>query len=220
MPRLLRAALATFLAVSLAAPAGWAEPAKALGNVVFAQGARLGTADAVNGATVFAGDRVSTDATGVIRIRVGGGQIYLLASSAALVDEFSGAVGAELQQGTVGFVAAEAEPLVVHTTGILIRPATAQPTHGQVERVSANEVVVSSFRGSLEVIVGDKTHTVNEGMAARFTLDPEPPSPQGPAGVGAKRARRVEVAMWILGGAAAVGIGIAIWRGNISGEKP
>jgi len=212
----MRACLAALLTASLAVSPALGAPAQALGSVVYADHARLGVTSAMGGATVFSGDQLSTERTGTMRVHLGTGQIYLLPSSAVAVREISGRVGAELLQGTVGFSSMGHSPLIVQIGEAVIRPKSEGPTHARVELVKQNELVVSSYRGSVEVVIGAETHTIAEATAARVLIDP-----QGPQGTGSGTATRQRLVLLTIGLiAAAAIIGIVAWRASISAEGP
>lgn len=215
---LMRTCLVALLTGSLAVSPAVAAPAQPLGSVVYADHARLGVASAMGGATVFSGDQLSTEPTGTLRVHLGGGQIYLLPSSTVAVREISGRVGAELLQGTVGFSSTGDSPLVVQVGEAIIRPKSEGPTHARVDRVNAKELVVSSYRGPVEVVVGTETHTIAEATAARVLIAPDSQGPQGSGAGAGRRQRAVLIAVGLI--AAAAIIGIVAWRASISAEGP
>ena len=216
MCRLLRLALIAVLIASLAsAPA--ASATRPLGNVLFAEHARLGSVAAAAGSTVFAGDRVATEVGGSIRIRIGTGQIYMPAASTITLGDYPAGVSATLSRGAVGFAAQEESLIVVKASEALIRPKTSQPTHGQVELVGPKELLVSSYRGALEVVVGTEVNTVPEATTYRVLLETEP---QEPVGVGAGPAQRRRAAVIFVGAAIAAGAIAFVILQNLSPEKP
>src|SRR2546429_69194 len=64
-----RAALAILLSLALLVSTLWAASSAVLGTVVFADRARVGDAGISAGATVFSGDRLSTDHVGTVQVR-------------------------------------------------------------------------------------------------------------------------------------------------------
>jgi len=214
--RLLRLSLiAVLVASSASAPAHSA--ARPLGNILFAENARLGSVAATAGATVFAGDRIATEAGGSIRIRIGTGQIYMPSASAITLGEYPAGVSATLSRGAVGFAAQEESLIVVKASEALIRPKTSQPTHGQVEVVAPKELLVSSYRGALEVVVGTEVNTVPEATTYRVLLETEP---QEPLGAGAGPAQKKRAALIFVGAAIAAGVITFVILRNLSPEKP
>jgi len=177
-----------------------------LGVVVASEAANVGDVAAAVGATVFAGDLLSTRESGGLRLRAGTAQLYLLAESDATLREDSGTLDVTLRRGAVRFSSSQEFPLAVRAANALIRPATTQPTHSQVMLAGPNELVVSNFRGALEVVVGNSVYPVPEGTTYRVMLESQ--EPQGPTGAGAPAARRAR-AMMIFLGAAIAGAAIA-----------
>jgi len=183
--KLLRTFLIGLLIVPLVEAPMLAAPSPAMGVVVRAEGARLGSGKAIAGATVFSGDTLTTDAAGTLHVRVGAAQLCLLANSAAAVGQTSSGVSAVLGRGTVIFSSASAGAIEVHASEARIRPRTAQLTYAQVILVGAYEFLITSQRGSLEVIIGDELHAVPEASSYRVLIDPEP---QGLRGAGSPSA--------------------------------
>lgn len=212
-----RAILAAFLTASLATAPVLTAP-RPLGNILFAEQARLGAVAAVAGATVYPGDRIATDTRGRLRVRVGASQVYLLASSSATLSEHPGGVSATLARGTVGFASAEESLVVVRFAEALIRPKNSAPTHAQVAVVSPRELLVSNFRGALEVVVGNEVHAVPEATAYRVVLEPD--QTQDPQGAGAREYGRARVMMYFVGAAIAAGIITFAILHNLSPSRP
>lgn len=217
MFRLLHTTVIALLVSSLVCGPAQAAAARSLGNVLFAQNARLGGVAAAVGATVFAGDRISTETGGSIRVRIGTGQLYMPASSTITLEEYPAGVSATLTKGTVGFGAQEEALIVVKASEALIRPKTSQPTHGQVELVGPKELLVSSYRGALEVVVGTEVNTVPEATSYRVMLETEPQDPQGTGATTAKRNRAVLI---FVGAAIAAAAITFVVLQNLSPEKP
>lgn len=192
--------------------------AKAVGVVVHAESALLGNTAVTGGSTVYSGDRLATRQDGTLRLRVGGGQVYLLAESAATVESVGEGFRAALERGTFGFATAAAQPAAVVAAGATIRPAGSRAAHGQVSVVGPNELVVASYRGDVEVAFEGETFLVSAGNTYHLAMAPEP---QGPVGEGESDAKRRRlVAVW-LGIAAAGGVtAFALWRALRSPDAP
>ena len=184
---LTRAAVATLLSSALLISPLYSAPSAAYGTVVFANRARLGSATASVGATVFSGDRLSTDEVGSVQIRAGAARLLLASSSnAALVQEADGR-SATLTAGTATFSTANSKAFTLHYASATIRPNTDQPTIGSVTVLSPKELVVKSKRGTLQIAVEDDVREIPEGSAYRVVLDANTaPEPQGPRGAGTK----------------------------------
>ena len=182
------------LIASLAVSPALGASAKPLGVVVASQHASVGAAAAATGATV------STAASGALRLRVGTAQLYLLAESNATVREQSGILDIGLGRGGVRFASSQESQLAVRAANALVRPSSAQPTHGQVVLAGPNELVVSSYRGAVEVVVGSEVRAVPEGTTYRVVLEPQG---QGPAGAGSAGAHAHQILMVLIGVAVA-----------------
>jgi len=187
---LTRASVATLLSLSLLISPLWASPSAAFGTVVFASRARLGGATASVGATVFSGDRLSTDEVGSVQIRAGAARLLLASSSAATLMQEEASHSASLTTGTATFSTANSKALTLHVASATIRPNTDQPTIGKVTVLSAKELIVESVRGSLQIAVEDDVREIPEKTAYRVILDPNAPEPQGPKGAGTKSTGR------------------------------
>ena len=101
-----RILLAVLLSLALLTSPLWAAPSAALGAVVFANRARVGDADTSVGATVFGGDRLSTDNAGSVQVRVGAARLLLSSSSIATLAQEEAGSSATLAAGTATFSAA------------------------------------------------------------------------------------------------------------------
>jgi hypothetical protein len=164
---------------------GFAANEKPLGLVTQAQAAHLGNAAVVIGTSVYTGDTLSTDEGGTVRMRVGGSQFYLLASSAATLSANSSAVNASVDRGTVGFSSNGVDQIALDIPEGILRAANGQPAYGQVTILSPLEVIISAYRGTLVLDNDGELHEISAGKSYRVTMDLEPASePQQAAGVG------------------------------------
>jgi len=180
-----RALAASFLSLTLWISPLWATPSAAFGTVVFVNRAHVGNANASVGATVFSGDRLSTDQVGSVQIRAGAARLLLASSSAATLSQDEASPAATLTAGTATFSTANAKAFALHVASAIIRPISDQPTIGKVTMLSPKELVVKSVRGSLQIAVEDDVREIPEGEAYRVVLDPNA-DPQGPRGAGTK----------------------------------
>ena len=166
----------------------WANSRSAtLGTIVFAERAHIGSGVASVGATVFAGDRLSTEERGSIQLRTTGARLLLAAASSVSLAQEEVIPAATLTLGTATFATSDAKALLLHIREASIRPATDRPTIGRVTILSSREFIVRSTQGSLSLAVEDDVRVVPEGAAYRVVLEPPPaPLPQGAQGVGSK----------------------------------
>lgn len=170
MPTLGRSLLIAFVIAGLVILPVQATPSAALGMVTQAQGSQVDRATAASGASVYSGDKLETGADGLMRLRVRATQFYLLASSAATLAGNANAVTADLAQGTIGFSSAGNEAIEVRAEQAVIRPKTSQPTRAQMTVVSPNQLIVSSYRGPLELRVGDEVYSIPELTSYRVDI--------------------------------------------------
>ncbi|PYU12914.1 MAG: hypothetical protein DMG37_11930 [Acidobacteria bacterium] len=180
-----RALIAAFLSLTLLISPPWAAASTAFGTLVFANRARVGNTNASVGATVFSGDRLSTDEIGSVQIRAGAARLLLASASAATLSQEEVSPAATLTAGTATFSTANSKAFVLHVASAIIRPNTDQPTIGKVTVLNPKELVVKSVRGSLQISVEDDVREIPEGEAYRIVLDPNA-DPQGPRGAGTK----------------------------------
>lgn len=222
MRTLLRSSLVAVLIFSLVETPVFASPSRALGVVSQAERARVGSGEAISGATIFAGDTLTTEAGGAVRVRVGSAQLYLQPESTARLEQTAAGLSAALERGTAIFSSGGPAAIELLVAGARIRPRTPEPTLGQITLVSAGEFLVTSQRGQLEMAFEDETYTVPEATSYRVVTELEE---QGPRGVGSDRQepkkagqrRRLLPIILIFGGA---GAGIGIWRAFVSPHSP
>lgn len=180
-----RASVAALLSITLLISPLWAAPSAAFGTLVFANRARIGSASASVGATVFSGDRLTTDEVGSVQVRAGAARFLLASASSATLSQDEASPAATLTAGTATFSAANSKAFVLHVATAIIRPSTDRPTIGRVTLVNPKELLVKSIRGSLQIAVEDDVREIPEGEAYRVVLDPNA-DPQGPRGAGTK----------------------------------
>jgi hypothetical protein len=225
-----RAILAVILSLGLlpaVTPGATGSAGKPLGQVLLAERAHVGTAEATVGATVFPGEVLSTEALGKLQVRAKGAQLYLQPHSMATLEAGdAGATQAKLVGGTVVFSAAAGAGLELQVGEARIRPQSGGPTVGQVTVVGPLELVVISRQGALEFAMGGEAEMIPAGAAYRVLLSPPEPA-QGPEGVGSgkekapkKSARKRRAFMFILFGGAAAATGFAVDEALESPDHP
>jgi hypothetical protein len=178
--------LALLVSFSLLTAPVWAAPSPSLGIVVYADRAHVGAARASVGATVFSGDRISTDQSGSVQVRAGAARLLLSSASSATFSQDDASPTATLTFGSATFSTANSNAFALHVASAVIRPNTNQPTIGQVTVLNPKELIVKSTRGSLSIAVEDDVREIPEGAAYRIVLDPNAANPQGPRGAGTK----------------------------------
>lgn len=183
-----REVVAALLSISLLIAPVWGAPSSSLGTVVYADRAHVGAAAASVGATVFGGDRLSTEQSGTVQVRAGAARFLLSGASMATLERDDAYPSAMLTLGTATFSTANSKAFSVHVASATIRPNTDEPTIGRVTVLGPKEIVVKSTRGSLTVAVEDDIRVIPEGIAYRIVLDSTAAAaePQGPRGSGTK----------------------------------
>jgi len=185
----LRELIAALVSVSLLIAPAWSASPTSLGTVVYADRAHMGAGAASVGATVFGGDRLSTEQSGSVQVRAGAARLLLSGASSATFAKDEATPAAILTLGSATFSTANSKAFALHVASAVIRPNTDQPTIGQVTVLGPKELVVRSTRGSLSIAVEDDVRVIAEGTAYRIVLDsPDTAAaPQGPRGAGGKR---------------------------------
>jgi hypothetical protein len=158
-------------APAFAAPKAAADE-KPVGLVTQASMAQLGDAKATIGTTVYPGDTLATDQGGLLRLKIGTSQIYLLsASSATLSDATTSNVSAKVIRGTVGISTTGSDPVALEIPEGILRSANGEPTYGQVTITGPNEVVITTYSGSMVLDNDGELHTIPAGKTYRVTMD-------------------------------------------------
>jgi hypothetical protein len=233
---LLRSTVASILALTIVIAPGWTASGPAFGTIVTAERARVGAGPVSVGATVFGGDRLLTDESGSVQVRVGAARLLLSSASIAVLAKDQAAPAASLTRGTAIFSTANSKAFTLHVGSMSIRPETDQPTVAQVSVVGPKELMVRSTRGSLTVAVDDDVRVVPENMSYRIVLDPSEAelaaaeasaaSAQGPEGVGARGKGRPPLRagrnrfVWYAIGIVGIATGVFLWKALESPSSP
>ena len=169
------------MALTISPACATPKPTPSLGTVITADHARVGESSVEVGATIFSGDRLSTEAQGSMQIRAGAGAARLLlqGASAAIVNETDGAPSARLLQGAATFSTGNARAFTLFVSRAIIRSDSDAPTIGQVTYLSERELLVASKRGSLIVTVDAESQVIPEGSSYRVVLDTLAQGPEG-----------------------------------------
>ncbi len=165
--------VATVFTLSLA-PGSAGANVYTLAVVMQARHANLGSSAATTGASIFDGDRLSTDAKGSLFLRSGGSTIYL--SNATQVVLRSGTNGgkgaqAEVGAGTVVFSMRPVAPMVISAGGATIHPSANLLTIGQITVIDQKSFQISARKGTLRILYYDDSELVPEGNSYRVELD-------------------------------------------------
>jgi hypothetical protein len=152
--------------------------------------AHVDGADATLGANVYAGDALSTYPGGTLRLRVGAGQLFLLASSDANITQDHARIDMLVKNGTAGLSATIDDPLEIDTPVGTVRPADDKHAFGQVSILGSRQVIITSYEGTLSLTHNGEERMIEAGKSYRVSLAPGPaaapaPAPQGGQGAGA-----------------------------------
>jgi len=192
---------------------------KPLGMVIQAQEAELDNANLEVGTSIYRGDTVATDAGGGLRLKLGGSQLYLLADSAATLAQNATAIHAVVARGTVGFSSNGTDNIELEIPQGILRAADGLPAYGQVTILSAQEVVISAYRGALVLDNDGELHTIPAGKNYRVTMEFDQAEQQtAPASTGGdnpiiqpRKRRRRKLAFYLIFAGAVTGLSYVIW---------
>jgi hypothetical protein len=180
MCRRILAMTLAFLVTGVAVPARPAGIA-ALGVVTQASGAHYNAARVSTGATVYDGDRLSTEPEGLLQFRGSGALLYLPGLSGVTLHGLPNGTQALLRTGSLVFSTSKAAAMEILADEAFIRPTADGPTVAQVTVVGPKELQITARRGALEFSYRNETERIAEGTSCRVLLDaPEgaPPFPQ------------------------------------------
>lgn len=183
-----------------------------LGMVIEADRAHINNSLKVTaGATVFNGDRFSTEAGGVLFLRGGKAMLELAQESEVMVrSKPDGARGlqAELGKGTLNFHVVGTDELGILAEGARIRPATEAPTVGRVSINGMKDLRVYATHGVVQFSYRGETETIADGESYRVILDPPEKDAKNKGPNKAARQQKAFLFIAIVGGAVGAGVGI------------
>ena len=145
-----------------------------LGIVTQSSKGHLSASDASAGATIYDGDRLLTDAGGVLRLRIGASWLYLPGQSDVTLHGATTGALADLFGGSLVFSSAQASAMEIRAREARIRAAGNVPTIAQISVVGPKELRVTARRGALELTYRDERERIPEGASYRVLLDPSP----------------------------------------------
>ncbi len=213
--------LAIVMAFFLASISGRGVP-NALGVIVQAEHASLGSHSASEGTTIFDGDRLSTGDGGSLRMVLGEAMLYLGERSSVIVhNDASGAAKqfqAELVSGAVVLSATAAEIGQIIASSARVRPVAEARGVVQVRLVAANELIVFAQRGPAEICYRGECETIPEGKSYRVMLNASDDSAAGAPGAIHSGMGGKAFVLIAIGVAAGAVIG-ATWGGGQGGQK-
>jgi hypothetical protein len=135
-----------------------------LGVVLQANLAHVRQSSLTEGASIFAGEEISTDVSGSADIRIANSRYSLAANTRGRFYPTHAAKGSvvELSVGTLTFRRDNSDALEVVASDVRIEPQGDAPATGQVTIFSPCRITVTAINGELRVIAGAETHNVAE----------------------------------------------------------
>lgn len=197
---------------------------EAVAVVVEANHATLGAVAASPGTTIYVGDRLTTDAEGALRLRVGDAMVELRNRGDAVLREIGAGAGSEfaveLASGVATLSVSRAKAGEIAACGAQVRPVSQIRGVVRVQILGSNELLVYAQRGAAQVVYRDDTETIAEGKAYRVVLNPadagaaEDLSPKPPG------KRKKAFLLIAVGAATAVGVALAVTGRHANAESP
>ena len=170
MARLLLPALV--LASLMGSAAAAQTPSAAVGVVVAAQAAHVGSAALTQGSTVFSGDLLKTEDKGLIQVSVKQVRLNLGENGSMRIFWQEGRTVVELEGGVITYVAPGAgESITIFAQDVKFVPDTTKPAEGQISVQSRCELSAVAARSTLEATSGRETKTIEESKSFRVTSE-------------------------------------------------
>jgi hypothetical protein len=160
-----RRILSVALSCLLSAAALFAQAVPA-GVVLQSASARLNTADAAIGTTIFDGDRMETQEKGALSLRSGQVQLTLSEQTTVWMNHENLILTPTLQRGTLTFRAEDGTGVEIRADDIRVRPNSPVLTVGQVT-LEECYVIVTARTQDLEVTAGKENKIIEEGKTYR-----------------------------------------------------
>lgn len=158
--------LSVALASPLLAQAPAQTPGVALGIVVTADRASLGSTAVSAGESVYSGDFLSTGENGSLQLRIGQLSLQLEASSSMHVYTAPYGAVVELNGGSVIYTTPGGKQnAVIVANDVRVTPDVTQPDLGRVTIENPCEVTVYSQRGQAIAQSGKESHLIEQGAA-------------------------------------------------------
>jgi hypothetical protein len=216
--------------------------APALGMIVKAVDASIGSAAASDGASIYSGDELSTSDKGSLLLRVGPLSLELEASSGVHIYRAPYGAVVELNHGSVIYTTpGGSQNIVIVASDVRVTPDVTLPDLGRVSMDNPCEITVHSQRGKADVLVGRESRVVEESKAYRVRaenhisyrkyLSPDDSDyhnyhehepcaaldmAQGHAPIAAGQSRFLLVSAALIG----AGTGVGVWKAFESPDKP
>lgn len=139
-----------------------------LGMVTKSMSARIGSSASSEGATIYSGDYLSTDAEGALQVRVGNLSVDLKGGSSAHIFRATYGVIVALNRGTLAYNKPSGQPnVVIVASDVRITPVVSVASSGSVSVDDPCNLLIQSQRGQIYVQVGSQSQIVEQGKAFR-----------------------------------------------------
>lgn len=144
----------------------------ALGLIVKATGASIGSTAASEGASVYSGDSLSTNDNGSLLLRIGPLSLELESSTGVHIYRAPYGAVVELNRGSMVYTTPGGNlNLVTVAADVRVTPDISMPDMGRVTIVNPCEVSVYSQRGQANVLVGKESRLVEQGKAYKVRAE-------------------------------------------------
>lgn len=217
-----RRILACLLLCALLSHDSYGSSAGILGVVTQSFKGHVGSAAVSAGATIYVGDRLSTEADGRVWLRSDATQVVLNGHTTATLQGKAGALSINLLDGTLSFSTLHNGLIQVAAMGADIRPASEAPANADITVAGPAALRIFARRGALKFSYGGESEVIAEGLRVRIVLDP--PDPQGPKGVGTSRpvanSHRRFLVLALAGAGAAAAVWVITHQQQESPDKP
>jgi hypothetical protein len=156
-----------------------------------------------------------------MKARLGVSPLFMAPSTLVDVGGLPNDSSVTLISGTAVISSPERQTFQLLAGGITIRPLGTQGAVAQVSWVNSRELDVASISGELQLSMGDKVQTIQQGESYRIDIETENAEPQGPpgSGKGAAPAGKNHFTKYVIVGVAVATI-IGTWRALVSPCAP
>lgn len=191
----------------LTCPAAATQASRPVGLVVVAHKAHLEAAAALQGATVFAPQKLSTQTGGALSVRLNQALLTLSGDSRARIEAREQGLRTILDRGVMRVEWNGASTVELRALEVAIRPQGNAPTLAEVALTGKGELLLTSHAGALEASYAGVTQVIPAGATYKALVTPEPePQVQQPQGAG--RRRRLAPIVWFAIGTATA---VTLW---------
>lgn len=165
-----RSVLALCAALLLVYQPSWSAPV-GLGQITTEGPAQVNSVTAVTGATVFSGDRITTESGSTALLSLTAGRQAILSESSSLqLTRGAKYITTVLDRGQAAILSPADDPVAMDVGGTRIIPGSAGSVYAV--QLTGNKLTVAASRGSVTVEGTNRTVEVDEGNTLEATLEP------------------------------------------------